>query len=262
MSKDTGNYSNSVRFETEVYKGVYWLPINSLGASEYTNKEMTVISQMPLTDKKQHIHNLYEAVQLFQVSEFRGTFDNKDYWIDNIHWQTHKNPEEAVLSNEGCCATDTNWLSYFIKDRYDSVGSFCYANKDGNGHITTYIKNSGKYYFIDMMMCRRDSQDFLCKENGVLSELFNSEWAGFLYKCKNPVDFCLFNIERFKAKNRKVPFCFYLRESSFVTATGEHTDENGVTFYIPKKDKPVIIYANDDENCVLSFVDLPDCLNL
>lgn len=257
MSKNTGNYSNNVQFEVEVYNGVYWIPINTLGASRYSNEEMAEISRMPLDKKKEQIGNLYEAVQLFQVSEFRGIFDNKDYWIDNIHWQTHKDPEESVLTNEGCCATDTNWLAYFIKDKYNSVGSFCYANKDGNGHITTYIKYDSEYYFIDMMMCRKDSQEFLCKENGVLSELMNSEWSGFLYRCKNPVDFCLFNIDRFRAKNRRVPFCFYLRESSFVTATGEHTDEKGVTFYIPKKDNPVIIYTYDDNNCAISFADLP-----
>lgn len=64
-----------------------------------------------------------------------------------MHWQTHKGPEEAVLSNEGCCATDTNWLAYFIGDKYEKVGSFCYGNTDGNGHITTYIKQSEYYYF-------------------------------------------------------------------------------------------------------------------
>lgn len=257
MSKNTGNYSNHIQFETEVYQGVYWVPINILGKSRYSNDEMMEISKLPLEKKKERIGNLYEAVQLFQACEFQGVFDNRDYWVNDIHWQTHKSPEESILSNEGCCATDTNWLAYFIKDRYDFVGSFCYAGTDGNGHITTYIEQEGEYYFIDMMMCRKDSQEFLCRESGVLSELMDSEWSGFLYRCKTPVDFCHFNIERFQAKNRNVPFCFYLRKSNFVTATGEHTDKNGVTFYVPKKDNPVIIYSQDDKGCNVSFVDLP-----
>ena len=255
MCKDMGRYSNSIKFETEVYNGVYWIPINTLGASRYSNEEMVKISQMSMKKKKSAIGNLYEAVQLFQVSDFQGIFDNKDYWIDNIHWQIHKSPEQAVLSNEGCCATDTNWLSYFINDKYDLVGSFCYACRDGNGHITTYIEHNNEHYFIDMMMCRKDSQSFLCKENGVLPDLINSEWTGFLYKCKDPVDFCLFNIDRFKAKNRSIPFCFYLRKSSFASATGEHTDERGSTFYVPKNDDPKIIYSLDQGNCNVSFVD-------
>ena len=255
MSRDIGQYSNTIKFETEVYNGVYWIPINTLGASRYSNEEMAEISKMSMEEKKVCISNLYEAVQLFQILDFQGGMDNKDYWVDNIHWQTHKSPEEAVLSNEGCCATDTNWLAYFINDKYDSVGGFCYANQDGNGHVTTYIKHANEYYFIDMMMCRKDSQVFLCKENGLLSDLMDSEWAGFLYRCKNPVDFCLFNIDRFKAKNRSIPFCFYLRTSSFATATGEHTDERGATFYIPQKDDPLIIYSSDQNNCNVAFVE-------
>lgn len=140
MSRDIGQYSNTIKFETEVYNGVYWVPINTLGASRYSNEEMSEISKMNMEKKKECISNLYEAVQLFQISEFQGVMDNKDYWIDNIHWQTHKSPEEAVLSNEGCCATDTNWLAYFINDKYDSVGSFCYACGMETG-ISPHISN-------------------------------------------------------------------------------------------------------------------------
>lgn len=258
MSRDIGQYSNSIRFETEVYDGVYWVPINTLGASRYSGEEMLEISKLPIEERKERIGNLYEAVQLFQISEFRGTLDNKNYMIDGIHWQTHKSPKEAVLSGEGCCATDTNWLAYFIGDKYDRVGSFCYACRDGNGHITTYIEQDNEYYFIDMMMCRKDSQAFLCKENGSLSDLMDLEWAGFLYRCKDPVRFCLFNIERFGAKNRSVPFCFYLRKSGSATATGERTDENGAVFYVPRKDDPMVLYSSGQSGCDISFVDFEE----
>lgn len=173
---------------------------------------MAEISKLPIEERKERIGNLYEAVQLFQISEFRGTLDNKNYMIDGIHWQTHKSPKEAVLSGEGCCATDTK-------------------------------------------MCRKDSQAFLCKENGSRSDLMDAEWAGFLYRCKDPVRFCLFNIERFEAKNRSVPFCFYLRKSGFATATGERTDENGAMFYVPRKDDPMVLYSSGQSDCDISFVD-------
>lgn len=215
MSRDIGQYSNSIQFETEVYDGVCWVPINTLGASRYSGEEMLEISKLPIEERKERIGNLYEAVQLFQLSEFRGTLDNKNYMIDSIHWQTHKSPEEAVLSGEGCCATDTK-------------------------------------------MCRKDSQAFLCKENGSLSDLMDSEWAGFLYRCKDPVRFCLFNIERFEAKSRSAPFCFYLRKSGFATATGERTDENGAMFYVPRKDDPMVLYSSGQSDCDISFVDFKE----
>ena len=52
MSRDIGQYSNNIKFETEVYNGVYWIPINTLGASRYSNEEMAEISKMSMEEKK------------------------------------------------------------------------------------------------------------------------------------------------------------------------------------------------------------------
>lgn len=258
MDKNIGKYSNSIEFETEVYPGVYWVPINILGKSRYSNDEIREIAKLPIEKKKEKISNLYEAVQLFQASDFKGSLDNINHWLEDKElWQTHKNQENAVISNAGCCATDTNWLAYFIKDKYDFVGSFCYANTDGNGHITTYIRQDKYYYFLDMMMCRKDSQQYLCNEDGVLENLLSSEWAGFLYKCEEPRDFCYFNIDRFKAKNRNIPYCFYMRASDCVVATGVRWKENGVTFLVCKEENPTILYLNNEEESDILIVDLP-----
>lgn len=109
-------------------------------------------------------------------------------------------------------------------------------------------------------MCRRDSQNYFCKESGILPELLNSEWAGFLYICKTPVDFCLYCISRFQAQNRSVPFCFYMRESDCVTATGLYKTEAEVNFYIPKHENPVIVYRDSDTTCNVLIVDFPEQL--
>lgn len=259
MSKDIGNYLDDISFETEVYPGVYWIPLNALGKTRYTNEQMMDVVQMSFEQKKAAISNLYEAVQLFQLSEFKGVMDNADHWVDSIHWQTHKNQEQAVFSNEGCCATDTNWLAFFIKDHYDFVCSFCYANQDGNGHITTCIQQDAQYYFIDMMMCRKDSQNYFCKETGIVTDFMDTEWAGYLYKCRNPVDFCRFNIERFQSKNRSVPFCFYMRKTDCVTATGCSVDSEKTIFFVPESDHPLVIYGGEGKN-KLQEVKLPESI--
>lgn len=254
-NKNIGNYFYNIDFETQVHKGVYWVPINFLGKTSYTSAEMLEISKLSLENKKRKITNLYEAIQLFQISEFRGTLDNKNFMINGVHWQTHKEPEEAVLSNEGCCATDTNWLAYFIGDKYEKVGSFCYGNTDGNGHITTYIKQGEEYYFIDMMMCRRDSQKYFCKESGRLDDLMNTEWAGFLFKSKLLSDFCQFYIERLKSKNRDVPYCFYMRDNC--SATAYYKNDSKIVFYVPTCDKPHLIYKDTIDNHQFLEVELP-----
>ncbi len=262
MTKDTGNYSNSIEFEVEVYPGVFWIPINTLGKSRYTSVEMASISVMSPEEKKERISNLYEAVQLFQASAFRGTLDNINNWLtEDLLWQTHKAPYCAVLSNEGCCATDTNWLAYFLDGKYDAIHAFCYANEDGNGHITSCIQQDDWFYFLDMMMCRNDSQRFLCKENGVLAELLGGEWAGFLYKCKDPLGFTQFHISRCQDKSRPVPFCFYMRDTAQVFATGLSLASNEITLLIPRNENPRILYCDETSSAKVLIVDLPKALS-
>ncbi len=48
MNKNTGNYFNDISFETEVYTGVYWIPINSLGKTKYTYEDMEQILKLLL----------------------------------------------------------------------------------------------------------------------------------------------------------------------------------------------------------------------
>ena len=154
----------------------------------------------------------------------------------------------------------TNILAYFISGKYQAVYSFCYANEDGNGHITSCIKQNDWFYFIDMMMCRNDSQVYLCQENGVLKDLWNSEWAGFLYKCNNPVDFCRFHINNCQRKNRVWPFCFYIRETEYVFATGLSMRCDGVEFLIPDNEKPTILYLDEASRAKLCITKFPNSL--
>lgn len=277
----TGNYDNGAYFEYNVYPGVEQIPISALGKTRYTNEEMENIARLSLEEKRSFIGNLYEAIQLFQISGFKGALDNADYFIATgrlcpldegaglqsgpcdtpaqIHWQMHKSPENAVLTNEGCCATDTNWLSFFLKDRYDSMGSFCFGCPDQNGHITSYILHGGVYYFIDMMMCRKDSQEFFDREVVPPSLREKQEWSGYLYCCKEPVQICHFYLERFRATGRNTPYCFYLREADHVTATGAGCDEKGiVTFYAPECDRPRLLYLDPLSEHGFCVVPLPE----
>lgn len=254
-----GNYSNDAYFRYEVYPGVVQVPVNTLGKTRYTDEQMKEISRLDIADRQKLISNLCEAIQLFQVSNFRGVLDNRDFFIGSVHWQTHKSLKDAVLSNEGCCATDTNWLSFFLKGKYDFIGSFCFGCPDQNGHITTYILHDGFYYFIDMMMCRRDSQAFFDRKNVPPSQRSKQEWGGLLYCCKDPVQMCRFYIDRCRAVGRAVPYCFFLRETDQVTATGVSCNESGnVTFFAPECDRSKLLFLEAALGHGFSVVPLPD----
>lgn len=263
MSSNTGIYVHDADFETEVFPNVYWVPLCSLGKSRYTNDEMhEKISNLAPEQKYKKIYNIYEAIQLFHVSHFKGVFDNQNHILmqnDNVFefWQTHKNGRDAIISNEGCCATDTNWLSYLLNNKYDFIGSFCFCNQDANGHITSYIKQNDWYYFIDMMMCRIDSQSYGSVESGNKDDLLEKEWAGSLFKCKKPIDFVKFTIDRLTAKKRDVPFAFYLRDCQEASATGLKKTKGRTTFYVPQKDNPKMIYINKTPHLSVEFVDCP-----
>lgn len=259
MGYDVGNYRHDASFQYEVYPGVTQVPVNTLGKSRYTNEQMKEFLCLTAEEKRRRIGNLYEAIQLFQISNFEGTLDNRDYYLGEVHWQTHTSPANAVISNKGCCATDTNWLSYFLKDQYDSIGSFCFGNPDQNGHITTYIQHHSQYYFIDMMMCRKDSQEFSDSEDIPPSQREKKGWEGYLYCCKDLIQMCRFYRDRFQALGRSVPYCFYMREADHVTATGVSKDKNGiVTFYAPECDHPKLLYLDHTLGHRFSIVPLPD----
>jgi len=235
------------------------VPVHTLGRSRYTNEQIKTFLRLTATEKRAHIGNLYEAIQLFQLSGFQGVLDNTDYYLGEVHWQTHTPPEPAVTRNKGCCATDTNWLAYFLKDKYDFIGSLCFGCPDQNGHITTCIQHGGQYYFIDMMMCRLDSQPFSDSEDTPPSHRKQPGWEGYLYRCRDLTQMCRFYIERFQAAGRSVPYCFYLREAEQVTATGVSKDENGiVTFYAPECDRPRLLYCDPLLGHRFSIVPLPD----
>lgn len=259
MDKNAGNYLDNIEFETEIYPGVYWVPMNILGKTRYSNEEMKQVAALPMEERRKKIRNLYEAVQLYQCAEFKGVTDNVSCLVNRKElWELHKDRENSVRSNEGCCVSDTNWLFYFLEGKYDALGAFGYNQEDANGHVTTYIKQGDNYYFLDMMMCRKDSQEYFKAEDGNPESLVNSLWYGYVYRCINPYDYCLFTIEKFKEMDRIVPYCFHIRETVCVEATGARIKENGFTLLIPENEKPKILYLKEDSNCDVAIVPLPN----
>jgi hypothetical protein len=193
LNKDTINLRDSANFEIEVYPNVFWIPANALGYTRYTNDEVKKNLSLAPNEKRQKINNLYEAIQLFQMSKFKGIIDNVRVLEEDttILWVFHKKGFDAVRTNEGCCAANSNWLSYMLHDRYDEIGCFGICEADGNGHIINYIKNGDWYFFIDMMMQRFDSVKDTAVENGNSDDYKNNIMPAYIYKTKSFDDFIM-----------------------------------------------------------------------
>jgi len=238
------------------------VPANSLGFTRYTNEEIKSFTQLTPFERKQKIGNLYEAIQLFQASEFKGMIDNVRVIEEatSYMWVFHKNGYDAVRTNEGCCASNSNWLSYILENVYDEIGCFGFRHSDGNGHLINYIKHDGWYYFVDMMMQRHDSAKSVGTENGCSEDFYNNEAFGYIYKAKsimNFIDYCL------DVYNANPPILFYKTNSSECSCIGsEYQWEIGSQkgyYNLVQKSNKTLFYSNDveilfcDNRCEVKF---------
>ncbi len=156
QGKDLMTLRYDADFEEEVYPDVYWVPARSLGDSRYSNADIFQMVDHSPEDKQAAVSTLYEALQLYQVSGFISADDNIRMGENGIAWEHHKPGYYAVLTNSGCCATDSNWLHYILDGDYDEIGYIATSQRDGNGHVFNYILQDGWYYMIDLTHYRTD----------------------------------------------------------------------------------------------------------
>jgi len=69
---DTYNLRHGSDFEVEVSGDVFWVPAVTLGKSKYNHDDMKNIVKDTPQAKQEKVSNLYEALQLFQVSNFKS----------------------------------------------------------------------------------------------------------------------------------------------------------------------------------------------
>lgn len=148
--KDLQTLRHDTMFEVEVHPGVYWVNASSLGASRYSNSQIYDMLPASPEEKQASISTLYEALQLYQIGNFTPSDDNVRIFEGGVNWEHHKPGYYAVLTNTGCCATDSNWLHYLLEGDYEEVGFLATSQPDGSGHVYNYILQDGWYYFVDL----------------------------------------------------------------------------------------------------------------
>ena len=237
-TRDTQNLRYRADYEVEVADGVWWVPVRSLGESRYTNHEIAQMVTGKPEEKKAAFATLYEALQLFQIGNFCNGDDNIRLMENGIDWEHHKPGYEAVRTNTGCCATDSNWLNYILKDDYVQVGFLAYSQLDGSGHILNYIFHDGYYYFIDLTHFRTDFLDSSAPETGNVSDYRNSDFvAGSLHKASSPEAYISYCIRSF---NEPPALFFLYRAPDCYPVTG-----------MPVNGKMAIIYPEGRDITVL-----------
>ena len=175
--KDAFTLRHSADFSVKVGEGVYWVPANTLGTSDYTNAQIQAMVTDTPEEKQAKIDTLYEALQLYQIGGFYGSDDN--VWIDEngLQWEHHKPGYHAVRTNHGCCATSANWLHYILDGDYEEVGYYAYYGLNG-GHVFNYIKHDGWYYFADLTAWPAGNINVNAIESGNINDFYNSDIIG------------------------------------------------------------------------------------
>lgn len=253
---DTLNLRIEANYEIEVESDVFWVPVNQLGISKYTSEDIKRILPMTPEEKQAKISTLYEAIQLYQASNFRGVIDNVKHVEKNLCWNYHKPGYHAVRTNEGCCASNSNWLSYLLHDKYEQIGFIHYSQRNGNGHVMNYIFHDGWYYFIDMMMYRSDSLPFAGIESGTIDGYKDNEpIGGKFFKSKVPssyVNFCL-------KKHEDAPILFTISPEKEVFAMAGDGVPNCFNIIHPCGTKIITLYKEKDFNLNIKFRKPFDC---
>lgn len=187
--KDLETLRHGASFDVPVADGVYWVPVNTLGASRYTNAQVYGQLSAAPEEKAAAASTLYEALQFYQVGGFYSSDDNIRITEGHINWEHHKPGYDAVRTNNGCCATSANWLHYMLQGDYEEVGYVATSQRDGSGHIYNYIYEDGWYYFIDLTHYRTDWVA-TAVESGRLDDYYRSDYIlGNLHRTRDVQSF-------------------------------------------------------------------------
>jgi hypothetical protein len=253
---DTPNLRSAANFEIEVADGVYWIPANNLGRTRYSNAQIAAMTNLSPEQKQAAINTLFEAIQLFQISKFKGTYDNIKITENGIDWEHHKPGYDAVRTNEGCCASDSSWLNYILKNDYDGIGTCGFGQHDGNGHIINYIKHNGWYYFVDMMQYRLDSLPSSGIETGHIKDYLKAydPVAGNIHRSKSIEKY----IEYLKGSLKHTPCFFITCNKDYCPPIGLRFADGKTSFIYPKDAGIDIHYQDTPKTRVeIMFLDQP-----
>ena len=251
---DIDGLRHEAEYQMIVADGVWWVPVSSLGKSRYTNREIAGMVEHSPEQKQEEISTLYEAIQLFKISGFTYTEDNVNIMENDIHWEHHKPGRDAVRTNTGCCAADTNWLNYILSGDYDEMGFLAYSKADGNGHIFNYIYQDGYYYFIDLTGFEEENVSALSRESGMPGDYINSGSAsGCLIKARSPEDY----VKYYTGVCMDPPSLFFIYQEENVLP-GKDVDVDGLkTMTYPEGYDIKIMEGKDPEKLGVQFVERP-----
>ncbi len=259
--KDLSLLRHNAEYAVKIFDGVYWVPAVSLGESRYTNAEIAAMLNDSPEEKQAKIGTLYEALQLYQIGDFRSADDNVYISENGIRWEYHTPGRNAVINNRGCCATDSAWLRYLLDGDYDEIGYISTSQRDGSGHVYNYIRDGEWYYTIDLTHYRND-WIATAEENGDLDTYSQSDIVlGNIHRTKDLANFVNFVQDAFQAVSVEPPGLMFQLTCEDVTPLDGIRSQDGVTIVRPESYEPYVTCIFDDDTDNLTYAYVPDPTN-
>lgn len=238
-------------FEIEVYEGVYWVSASALGRTQFTNAQVYGFLSDTPEEKQAEISTLYEALQLYQIGDFRSADDNIRIEENGINWEYHTPGRLAVENNRGCCATDSAWLRYILDGNYDELGYISTSQRDGSGHIYNYIRDGEWYYIIDLTHYRNDADIGLTTvvEDGDIDSYMRSDRVlGNIHRTKDLRCFVSYVQDAFSDP----PGLMFRLTCEDVPPIDGVSSGSGIAITYPQSYEPYITCLFDDPNDTLT----------
>lgn len=225
------NINAEAEYEIRVGHNTYWVPISSIGKPHFKAHEIKSLIYETPEKVRDSIYTLYDAIQLFELREFKEKSDNIIINHNNFDWEFHKPGYYSVLTNEGCCASNTSWLLYVLNGKYDHMGVLALIRETGNGHSLNYIQHEGWFYFIDLLSHVGIHRKFSPPETGYMVDFAKSKYnTGIFIKSKTINDFLNF-YNRFCIYN-KMEHLFYSFSDTLTCIPIATKMENGILYCI------------------------------
>lgn len=239
-SYDTHMLNHNADFSKKIYDDIFWVPVNTLGHTVYTNHEIMEICKLDPEIKKTKIHNLYEAIQCFQIGNFQFAEDNKLISKDGVDLVFHKSGYFANYTNEGCCSSIANWLHYLISEKYSETGEIIIISENCAGHAINYIKHDNSIYIIDLTAYLLSNKKYVTYESGELLEYRHGNFlTGILIKTSSFESFAEF-FSKYMGKYRNVDFLFFHQNTECLFEGIEKVSDKIILYY-PDKDNINVI---------------------
>lgn len=253
------NLHESAIFKTRVYRGVTWVPINTLGVSHYSNSTMKCMIEArnnDLTSEEiyKKISNLYEFIQFIQLSDFQVKEDNVFSDSEGLIWESHNNGLEALKQNGGCCASVAALVNTTLKKRYDLIKIIVIITLNGSCHVLNYIEDNKKKYIVDAYAMTNEYKKYIPVESGKLSDYLQSKiLTGVLLEVDSLEDFFEF-YRRYSIKKDNC-YDFFFVENDVVPCISLIRENEDIIIYLKEDTMKLISKDRKKHNLRINYIE-------